>query len=167
MRVAVLANLHFGRSADTLRFTGCRSRIQSDIETARDMLLEGGLGLVAVKDGKVVVSSRERGVRPLVDAVLGVRESLKGAVVGDRVVGRASAMLCVYCGVGAVYTPLASEGALAELASAGIPVVADRTTPAILNRDGTDRCPFEKMTDGLRSPAEVVDTLRAFFETRR
>ncbi|MGE5588264.1 MAG: DUF1893 domain-containing protein [Clostridia bacterium] len=150
-----------------MRRTSRDSGVQSDIETARHMILEEGLGLVAVKHGNVVVSSREHGVRPLVDAVLGTGESLRGAVIGDRVVGRASAMLCIYCGVRAVYTPLASEAALGEFAAAGIPVAADGTAPTILNRDGTDRCPFEKMTDGLSSPAEVVDTLRAFFEATK
>lgn len=144
----------------------CPPGIRSDVEVAREMVLKRGLGLVAVKDGEVVIGSRERGVRPLVEAVLRAGERLRGAVVGDRVVGRASAMLCVYTGVGAVYTPLASEGALRELALAGIPAIADSTAPAILNRDGTDRCPFEKMTDGLRTPAEVVEALKAFFQTR-
>jgi hypothetical protein len=131
------------------------------------MILAEGLGLAAVKHGKVIASSREHGVRPLLDAVTSVGENLSGAVIGDRVVGRASAMLCIYCGVRAVYTPLASETALGELAAAGIPVIVDGTAPAILNRDGTDRCPFEKMTDGLSSPAEVVETLRAFFKARK
>ncbi|MDI7247147.1 MAG: DUF1893 domain-containing protein [Bacillota bacterium] len=144
-----------------------RCRIEGDIQLARSLLRNGDLGLVAVKDGKVVASSRERGVRPLLHAVLGAGKGLEGAVVGDRVVGRASAMLCIYCDAGAVYTPLASEGALLELRSARIPVVAEATTSAILNRDGTDRCPFEKMTDGLGSPAEVVAALRTFFESRK
>ncbi len=130
------------------------------------MLRGGDLGLVAVKDGKVVASSHEHGVRPLVDAVLADRERLRGAVVGDRVVGRASAMLCIYCDVAAVCTPLASEGAASELKSADIPLFAEKMAPSILNRDATNRCPFEKMTDGLRSPDEVVAALRAFFEAR-
>ncbi|MEW6227060.1 MAG: DUF1893 domain-containing protein [Bacillota bacterium] len=137
--------------------------IDEDIEIARNMLYDRDVGLVAVKDGKVITTSRERGVRPLVDVVLRHEQDLTDAVVGDRVVGRASAMLCIYCKAAAVYTPLASEGAVAELESAHIPVIAEATTRSILNRAGTDVCPFEKMTAGLRSPAEVLGALRSFF----
>lgn len=137
--------------------------IEEDIGIARDMMRDRDLGLVVVKDKRVVASSREHGVRPLVDAVSRCKESLNGAVVGDRVVGRASAMLCIYCGVGAVYTPLASQGAVAELEVAGVPVVAEAVTRSILNRAGTDVCPFEKMTKDLNSAAEVVATLQSFF----
>lgn len=137
--------------------------IDEDIEIARSMLHDRDVGLVAVKDGKIIAASRERGVRPLVELVLRRGQDLTDAVVGDRVVGRASAMLCIYCKAAAVYTPLASEGAVAELESAHIPVVAEATTRSILNRAGTDVCPFEKMTAGLRSPAEVLGALRSFF----
>lgn len=139
--------------------------VQEDLELAKDML-HSGLGLVAIKGGRVITSSRERGVRPLVEAVLRFSDGddLRDAAIADRVVGRASAMLCIFCGAAAVYTPLVSEGAASELKGADVLLVADTTTRYILNREGNDMCPFEKMTEGLRMPAQVVAALRAFFE---
>jgi hypothetical protein len=43
---------------------------------------------------------------------------------------------------------------------------ADERTPRILNRDGTDVCPFEKMTEPLKSSHEVFHALVEFFENK-
>ncbi len=167
MRLAVVpVSSHVG-SVGSVSSEATHETIEDDVKLARALLRDNGVGLVAVKNGRVVATSQERGVRPLLDMALRRASDLAGAVLGDRVVGRASAMLCVYCRVAAVYTPLASESAVAELSSARIPLVADRRTQSILNRAGTDVCPFERMTEGLRSPAEVVQALRSFFGSGR
>lgn len=139
-----------------------RHGIEHDIERARKMISENGLGLVAIKEGKVIMEAEDRGIRPFVQAVTDLGEKLRGAVIGDRVTGRASAMLCIYSGAVAVYTPLASDSAATELQLANIKLIADERTPRILNRQGTDMCPFEKMTEDLQSSNEVFQTLVDF-----
>lgn len=139
-----------------------RHGIEHDIERARKMISENGLGLVAIKEGKVIMEAEDRGIRPFVQAVIELGEKLRGAVIGDRVTGRASAMLCIYSGAVAVYTPLASDSAATELQLANIKLIADERTPRILNRQGTDMCPFEKMTEDLQSSNEVFQTLVDF-----
>ena len=126
------------------------------------MISENGLGLVAIKEGKVIMEAEDRGIRPFVQAVIELGEKLRGAVIGDRVTGRASAMLCIYSGAVAVYTPLASDSAATELQLANIKLIADERTPRILNRQGTDMCPFEKMTEDLKSSNEVFRALADF-----
>lgn len=139
-----------------------RHGIEHDIELARKMISENSLGLVAIKEGKVIMEAEDRGIRPFVQAVTDLGEKLRGAVIGDRVTGRASAMLCIYSGAVAVYTPLASDSAATELQLANIKLIADERTPRILNRQGTDMCPFEKMTEDLQSSNEVFWTLVDF-----
>lgn len=139
-----------------------RHGIEHDIELARKMISENSLGLVAIKEGKVIMEAEDRGIRPFVQAVIELGEKLRGAVIGDRVTGRASAMLCIYSGAVAVYTPLASDSAATELQLANIKLIADERTPRILNRQGTDMCPFEKMTEDLQSSNEVFWTLVDF-----
>ena len=111
-----------------------RHGIEHDIELARKMISENGLGLVAIKEGKVIMEAEDRGIRPFVQAVTDLGEKLRGAVIGDRVTGRASAMLCIYSGAVAVYTPLASDSAATELQLANIKLIADERTPRILDR---------------------------------
>jgi len=143
-----------------------KHQIEHDIELTRKIISENGMGLVAIKDGKVLTQAQDRGVRPFVKAVMDLGEELRGAVIGDRVMGRASAMLCIYSGAVAAYTPLVSDTAVEELKIANIELVADERTPRILNRDGTDVCPFEKMTEPLKSSHEVFHALVEFFENK-
>lgn len=142
-----------------------KTQIEQDIELAKKMICDNGLGLVAIKEGRVILKSGERGVRPFVQAINELGDTLHGSVIGDRVIGRASAMLCIYLGATAVYTPLISDSAVAEFRLADIKLVADKRTPYILNRQGTDMCPFEKMTEASRSPDEVFRTLAGFLGT--
>ncbi len=65
-----------------------RHGIEHDIELARKMISENGLGLVAIKEGKVIMEAEDRGIRPFVQAVIELGEKLRGAVIGDRVTGR-------------------------------------------------------------------------------
>jgi hypothetical protein len=143
-----------------------KHQIEHDIELTRKIISENGMGLVAIKEGKVLIQAQDRGVRPFVQAVMDLGEKLRGAVIGDRVMGRASAMLCIYSGAVAVYTPLVSDAAVEELRVAHIKLVADEKTPRILNRDGTDVCPFEKMTETFKSSHEVFHALVGFFEDK-
>ncbi len=136
-----------------------RHQIEDDIRLARKIISENGMGLVAIKEGKVLIQAEDRGVRPFVQAVTDLGEKLYGAVIGDRVMGRASAMLCIYSKAAAAYTRIVSDSAVAELQSANIKLIADERTPHILNRQGTDICPFEKMTEILKSPDEVFQAL--------
>ena len=69
-----------------------RHQIEDDIRLARKIISENGMGLVAIKEGKVLIQAEDRGVRPFVQAVTDLGEKLHGAVIGDRVMGRASAM---------------------------------------------------------------------------
>ena len=141
-----------------------RYSIEHDMELAQKMIQENDLGLVAIRDGKVIMQSEDRGVRPFVQAITDLGDELNGVVIGDRVVGRASAMLCIYSGAVAVYTPLVSDAAEVQLQLADIRLSADKKTPYILNRQRTDMCPFEKMIDKLKSPDEVFHTLRNFLK---
>ena len=127
------------------------------------MLVQNGLSFAIVKNGEVLSTSNEQGVRPFFDAVTSLGQTLNGAAVADQIIGKAVAMLCVYAGIESVYTRMISEPAVKSLAEAAIPVSSDRTVPVILNRDGTGWCPFEKLTRNLDTPVEVFDAIKSFF----
>ena len=133
-----------------------------DLVVARDTFRSGAVSLVAVRDGRILGSSSAGGVRPLLQLVLQLGDELRGAALADKVVGRASALLCRHAGIDAVYAPVLSEAARHELDLAGIQMEADRIVPRILNRTGDNLCPFEQLTDGL-APGEALTALRRFF----
>lgn len=121
-----------------------------------------GLAFVIVRDGKLLAESREKGVAPFFYAVNTL--DMKGAVVADKVVGKAVAFLCVYAGISAVYTPLVSDPAGDVLQKYGVHLEADTGVPMILNARGDDQCPVEKMIINCDTPQEAYNALQKKFE---
>lgn len=134
-----------------------------DIELARCLLEEQGLNLTIAKEGKVLFTSRERGLHPLLQAVLSTGDALHGAAMADNIVGAAAAMLCLHARIASVYTHTASTRALALLQRQGVNVASENMVPYILNRDGTDLCPFEKLAQSASKPSQLLSSLKSFF----
>ena len=92
---------------------------------------------------------------------------LRGALVADKVVGKGAAALLVKGGVAALHTDLISRPALDLLSRAGIDVTYDTLTDHIVNRDGTDWCPVERLCRPLDNIDEMVDAIRAFIHRKQ
>ena len=134
-----------------------------DVELARCLLEEEELSLVITKQGRIIYSSQEKGVRPLFQAILSMGNSLDNAAVADRVVGSPVAMLCLYAGISSVYAVVASEGALTMLRKEGVDINAKEVIPDILNSDRTGLCPFEKLAQSVSSPSQLLSALKSLF----
>jgi hypothetical protein len=134
-----------------------------DVELARLVLEEEGVSLAIVKEGQLLLSSRERGVRPLYHAVLSLRDSLHNASLADCVVGLPVAMLCVHGEVASVYARVASVPALAMLAGGGVRATSQKAVPYIRNREGTGRCPFESLAEASGNPGALLTALGSLF----
>ena len=139
------------------------SAVNYDLEVARRTLEEERLTFAIVKEGRLLASSAEPGVRPFFDAVAAPGAALDGAAAADRVVGRAVALLCLYADIVAVYTPLASEPAMRALEA--VEVHAEQVVPHILNSTATGLCPFESLTAAIETPDEAFAAIRRFFES--
>jgi len=134
-----------------------------DRELARSLLEEEKWNLVVVKDGQIILSSRERGVAPFFRAVQEMAERLRGGAMADRVVGSAVAMLCVHAGIASVYAGTVSRSALQILERHAVPVGSTGVVPHISNRDGTGLCPFEILARDAESPSRLYSALEAMF----
>lgn len=71
---------------------------------------------------------------------------MRGAVVFDKVIGRAAAVLLAWAKVKVVWSPTISRLAKRYLAKNKIKVSYKRETECIMNRRGDDVCPMEKMS---------------------
>jgi len=134
-----------------------------DIDLARSLLEEEEWNLVIVKGGQVLFSSRERGVAPFFQAVQSMGESLHNAMVADRIVGSAVAMLCLQARITSVYAGIASQGALDILEEQGVTISSKSIVPYISNYDGTDLCPFEKLARSCQGPSQLFAALQSLF----
>lgn len=134
----------------------------TDVQAAKARLLHDGSSLVIVKQGKIIFETGQSGVGGFLLAIetLG-QDRLFGVSVADRIVGRAAALLCVYCGVKAVYAVVLSEGGKKVLEENAVVFEFGSLVSTILNRQKTDACPFEKLVSDVHDAADAYERLKS------
>lgn len=123
------------------------------------ILKQSNCSLVVSKGGKTATYDGF-GLRPLLQLLDNEPQTLTGADVADKVVGKAAASVMVVAGVKSVYTPLLSQPALAVLTANNIPARYDCLVPNILNRDKSALCPMEQATQSAATPQQALDAIR-------
>lgn len=124
-----------------------------------DFFLAKGLAFALAKGGKIIYKSKKQRLLPLLFCLKKHKAQMRGALVFDKVIGRAAALLLIYGGVKKVLTPLISRGALAVLKRGGAEVEYGKIVKCILNIKGDDLCPMEKMSKG-KSAAEFAKMMK-------
>ena len=123
------------------------------------MLNEQSLSLLVLNNGELTTHDN-RGVKDLLRLISEQPERLKGAVVADKLIGKAAAAIMTSGGVKEVYTNLISTPARQLFEQAGIPVFATEEVPQILNRDRSDMCPIDAQIVNVASAEECVQLLQ-------
>jgi len=126
--------------------------IQDDLSVAKKILSDKDVSIVLIKYKKIWKEKKGAGVKPIFDLIDEMGNELSEYVVGDRILGKASAFLCRYANVKAVYSPQATKTAIAILILGGIPCQVDQMIPFIKNREGTGLCPFEDLLKDVEKP---------------
>lgn len=130
------------------------------METIIEKLTHGQHSCV-VANGAQIRTFGRRGIADLYHILNSEPSLLTGAMLADKVVGKAAAALIICGGVRELYAALISEPALSLLTKAGIAVRYETLVPHILNRDQTDWCPLEKSC----AQAISVDAILPIIET--
>lgn len=133
--------------------------LTENMKKAASMLEEQGLTLAAVK-GNETITSRERGVKPLMELIDGGK-SLEGYSAADKVVGAAAAYLYVLLDVKELYAGVISRRAADILEKYRIAIEYDTLAEAIINRTGTEYCPMETAVSNAVSPENALELIRA------
>ncbi|HRY52577.1 MAG TPA: DUF1893 domain-containing protein [Candidatus Portnoybacteria bacterium] len=120
-------------------------------EYSLDFFLAKGWAFALVKENKIIYRSKKQRLLPLLFCLKNYKAQMRGAMVFDKVVGRAAALLLVCGGVKKVITPLISRNALQVLARGGAEVKYQKIVKNILNMKGDDLCPMEKLSQGKKA----------------
>lgn len=139
--------------------------IMKDIEIAKDLLTKEHLALVIVKQGEVIFKSNEKGITPLYTAVNEIKESMNGASVADKAIGKAAAMLCLYAGINELYTKLISEKAIDVLCETEITYQYDNKCSFIKNRNNTGMCPVETLASNTKYIEDLLYEIHEFLKS--
>lgn len=136
-----------------------------DIDMAVDFLEKENLTLAIVKDGKLIFSSKDKGIKPLYIAATEKKEELEGSSVADRITGRAAAMLCAHGEIKQLKTGLISDNAVNVLKETNILYEYDEKTTYIKNRDKTGMCPVETLSLKANNINELLIGIESFLES--
>lgn len=111
--------------------------------------------------GDVLLTSNLKGVRPWIKWLRECPEVLQDAVVVDKVVGKAAAMLMTVAKIKRLYTPMISENAFHFLSDTSIDFSFDKTVPYIVNNERNGMCPMEQTVLHIDDPHQGYQALLA------
>lgn len=120
---------------------------------------------LVVKNHGIVTTCSKPGVRDLEYLLDHEPEVLHGAVIADKVIGKAAAAMVVVGGVKELYAEVMSKRAIPFLDDAGI-IYTYGTLVDTIKEEG-DRCQLEKITAPATTPEETVALLRTHFEEKK
>lgn len=113
------------------------------------------LNLLIIKQGVTLYSSFKSGLAPLLESIERIGQPmLTNSTVVDKIVGKAAALLISYFRAEEVHTLLLSKGGISVLKKYKIKYFSINTVKEIMNKNGTDICPFEKMVIDIEDPIE-------------
>lgn len=135
-----------------------------DVNLALKALRQDRLTLAVSRGGKVIFTSRNRGVQDLYCLLKHKPEILKGACAADKVVGKAAAMLYAASGIQGLYADSLSRAAASVLHEAGIRVQYQNMIPFVMNRDRTGMCPVERLATSLDTLDQLMAGLGHFYK---
>lgn len=137
--------------------------IPSHIETV-ELLHTSGASCVIENNGDRTVCNR-RGVKDLFDLLTSSPETLAGAFIADKVIGKGAAALMVLGGAEEVYADLLSEPALRLLTASGVFATYRTLVPNIINRTKTGICPVESLCKDCKTAEECMPLIEQFIRS--
>lgn len=140
----------------------CRVVMNSDIlEQAKQQIASEEVSFVVIRDGKIVYRDKGNGVKPIMKILETDRALLRGALVADKLIGKAAAMLLSMGGVKSIYGNTMSRSAEEYLERKGIFYDYGRCIQVVSNRTGDGICPLEKTVADLEDEQEAYEKLKA------
>ncbi len=121
-----------------------------------------GCSLV-LQNGDFLQTYHKAGVRDLEDLLDHNPQLLQGALIADKVIGKAAAAMMAVGGVAQVYGEVMSRKALPLLDANGIAWSCGTLVDGIVIPAGDNRCPLEQIVGPATTAAEAVAMLRAHF----
>lgn len=128
--------------------------------------IEKEFSIVAYRGGERVIALKGKGVSPLMEFIVHNENNLsqyENLLWGDRVVGRASAMLLVKFKAKAIYGKIVSTSAKAFL-EGKIPIEYEILVPFIKGREGRGICPMERLVEDTVDIEEGFKRLKEFLK---
>lgn len=123
-------------------------------QKAINILHEQNCSCVVIKDN-TVYQADGMGVKPIMQWLKQDESFFENAIVADKVIGKAAALLLVLGKAKGIYGNIMSESAIAVLEQYHIPYEYGEKVPFISNRTNTGMCPLEQSVVNIDTPKEA------------
>ena len=134
-----------------------------NLEIAKTTLLENDYSIVLVKENEIVNTSRKNGLLPILDLYNNDKSILENAIVADKVIGKAAALILKEANIKELYAKLISENAIELLDKTNIKYKYNKKVREIRNRDNTDICPMEELALESNNADELIKKIKEKF----
>jgi len=132
------------------------------VNRARVSLTHGEKTFVVFSETKLLHYSGKHRVEPFLDAIENNPSMLEGAIIGDRIVGRAAALLCVYSKVKAVFAISISDEAIGILDKHNILATWQDTVPYIVEKDLSSRYRLDVHLKDIEDPKQAFIMIKKY-----
>ncbi len=130
-------------------------------------ILEKGNYSCVIKNNDQIKTYTQRGVADLFDLYQNDRNFLEGALVADKIIGKAAAAIMIAGNVSSVYTKTISKKALELFNMHNIDINFEKEIPVVINRDKTDWCPMEKLCYNENSIEKIMILITGFVNSQK
>jgi len=130
-----------------------------DGEDMLSLLNENNLSLL-VRNKGITTQHTNHGVKDLLELIQNNPDRLHGAVVADKLIGKAAAAIMAAGGVKQVYTNIICTPAKELLEKEGIKVCAKEEVEMIMNRDWTGQCPIDSQLNDAETVEQCMEILK-------
>lgn len=128
------------------------------LASAKNLILREKATCVVIKKGKIINIESQKGIKPVVSMY--EQGLLKDAIIVDKLIGRAAAMIITLGGASACYAFTASKGAMEYLKKHNISAECEVCTDYIINRTGDGICPMEEAVKDIEDPVEALAAIK-------
>lgn len=129
------------------------------LASAVTLLREGRASSIVIQNDKIVKTELGRGISPILS--LYEEGVLSEAVVADKIVGKAAAMIFTLAGIKECYGETMSRKAYDWLQKKGVKVSYGTLVDEIINRAGTGQCPMEETVKNITDEKLALVLLKA------
>ena len=136
-----------------ITFSGCICGSEEDaVAAAREQILKNKAGCLIIKNGRIIRQANGRGIAPILDLYRQHSGDMQNAILVDKVIGKAAAMVAVCGKVRRVHAELICDSAVELLKKHDIQVSWTLKVENILNRRRDGLCPMESAVLNVSDP---------------
>lgn len=139
----------------------------NNIMRIKKIFLENrNVNIMILKNNEIVYYSNEKGIFSMYNLYKNNKNILNNAVIADKIVGRAIAIIAIASKVRGIYAKIISKNAYDLLVKNNIKVEYQKKVLSILNHNGSDKCPVEKLAENIGSAVALILLLDKFLKGR-